>query len=337
MSNNNSKVELIDGLVKKANFQYPAVTAGHWAVNRPGVNGLGPKMHELVGRFISATRHVYRLAGLSEPVYDLTPRTTEDLCCRALLFLEQFMQENPRKKGMDFVLMDGSPWNSVNGSSIFGYDVIYVCVFWKAEEPVVAIVTGPRKWVKTTTLYSKVVDSSLNVTFLHYVPKESYESIVRKLRASIYNSTNFYQLSHFGTAIVRAVEDTISQDNEYPIAAANYLDGVIWYVDRPYRHHHIFHSKEYQEVAKVRTEGQREVQGFLTNHGNFVTRYRAMLMAVENAMIVDTPAMAVGITASSYKTYHPVEKHMGGILRERDVDEEGYRICVTPLFSEDLF
>lgn len=337
MSNSNSDPQLISGLVKKANFQYPASVAGHWAVNRAGVNGLGPKINELVGRFANAGKHVYRLNGLSQPVFNLTPMLTEALCRRALTLVRQFMHENPNKQGRDFVLMDGTPWADIEPSTIFGYDIIYICVFWKSETPTVAIVTGPRRWVKTKTVYSVAVDSSFQLTFINFDPKDEYEVIGQKLKMSIFNSTNFYQLSNYGTPIVRAVEETIEQTNEYPIAAANYLDGVVWYVDRPYRHHHIFHSKEYQEIAKVPVEGQREVQGFLTNHGNFVTRYRAMLMAVENGMIIDTPSMEVGITLSSYKSYHPMEKYMGGILRERDDNEDGYRICVTPLFSEDLF
>lgn len=330
MSNNNSG--LLNGIVRKTNHRYPAGVAGHWAISGAG---LGPKVNELVGRFVTSCKYVYRAGGLSRPLFDLNPQTTEALCHRALAYVNQFMGEHPTLEGRDFVIMDGTAWDAVVPSDLFGYDVIYIAVFWRSKTPVVAIVTGPRKWLKTTTMASLVVEASLQVTIINYDPLDSHAATTQKLRNSIFGSTNFNQLKNFGTPIVRAVEDTIDQGNEYPIAAANWLDGVIWYVERPHRHHHILQSVEYQEASKGNHD--REVQGFLTNHGNFVTRYRAMLMAVENKMIVDTPEMQVMLTRSSSKMFHPMETQMGGIIRERDKEEKGFLISVTPLFSEDLF
>jgi hypothetical protein len=176
----------------------------------------------------------------------------------------------------------------------------------------------------------------MQVTVFELSPNDNEVSLLHKLRNAIFSSTNFNMLRDYGSAIVRAVEATNTIDNEYPIAAANYLDGVVWYVDRPHRHHHILQSQEFQEAVAGRSH-DGIIQGFLTNHGNFVTRYRAMLMALDNRMIVDTPEMAVNLGRHEQKAFHPEEEKMGGILRDQDAGWGGFRVAVVPLFSEDLF
>lgn len=335
MSKTNSS-ELITGLVKKTNFRFPAGYAGHWAANQSGSMGMGPKINELIYRFATNAKHVYRCEGLSRPIYEINPQVTEQLCMRALAYVNQFMGENPKKQGRDLVLMDGTAWANVTPSETFGFDVMWICVFWKMDIPTVAIVTGPRKWMKAQTQWSLTVESSFQVTILKYDPRESEYDVTQKLRNAIFSSTNFRQLKDYGTPIVQAVEATIDQQNEYPIAAANYLDGVVWYVDRPHRHHHILQSKEFQD-AMVGRNHDNVIQGFLTNHGNFVTRYRAMLMAIDNKMIVDTPEMSVQLTRHEQKAFRHEEAQMGGVLRETDAGWGGFRVAVCPLFSEDLF
>lgn len=335
MSQNNSE-KLLSGLVKKTNFRYPAQFSGHWGANPSGAIGLGPKINDLLYRFVKGCKHVYRLGGLTQPVYEVSPQTTESLCMRAILVAEQFMRQNPEKKGRDFVLMDGTPWSDVVNSELYGYDILYICVFWKQDKPVIAIITGPRKWQKTEgTMCSHIVEQSMQFTIIQYDEDEEDIAQLYRLRNAIFSQTNFRLLKDFGTAIIQAVEATIDRENEYPVAAANWVDGVVWYVDRPHRHHHILQSREYQEAYAG--QQRNEVQGFLTNHGNFVTRYRAMLMAVDNKMIVDTPTMSVMLTRCESKLFHQEDPKMGGIWRERDMDERGYLISVTPLFSEDLF
>lgn len=341
MSQNNSE-KLLSGIVKKTNFRCPAVKAGHWATNQSGGMGLGPKVNELIYRFIHSSKHVYRLGGLTRPVYEVTPQTTEMLCTRAILVAEEFMRHNEIKKGRDFVLMDGTPWDQIVGSELFGYDILYICVFWKQDKPIIAVVTGPRKWLKTASAFAALdVESSMQVTIVEYDENDEDHVRLNKLRNAIFSQTNFKLLKDFGTPIVKAVEATTDPENEYPIAAANYVDDVVWYVDRPHRHHHILQSTEYQDMLSRsgyrRDHADGVVQGFLTNHGNFVTRYRAMLMAIDNSMIVDTPQMSVMLTRAKAKQFSPIEANMGGILHERDQHENGFMISVTPLFSEDLF
>lgn len=335
MSQNNSE-KLLSGLVKKTNFHFPAKYAGHWGANPQGTVGLGPKVHELVYRFAKTCKYVYRLGGLTQPIYEMNPQTTEALCMRALMVVEQFIQQNPEKKGRDITLMDGTPWTDITNSEVFGYDIIYICLFWKLDKPIVAILTAPRKWQKTAgTMCSHVVEETMQTTIVEYDENDEDVTRLYKVRNAIFSQTNFKLLRDFGTPIVRAVEATTDHENEYPIAAANCVDGVVWYVDRPHRHHHILQSKEYWEIHQGRQEN--EVQGFLTNHGNFVTRYRAMLMAVDNKMIVDTPQMSVMLTGYKAKRFHEIDDQAGGILRDRDHARLGYLVSVTPLFSEDLF
>uniref|UniRef100_A0AAU7PF42 Uncharacterized protein n=1 Tax=Burkholderia phage vB_BgluM-SURPRISE13 TaxID=3159457 RepID=A0AAU7PF42_9VIRU len=336
MSNNKSTV-LLNGIVKKTNFRYPAGFAGHWAANANGNNGLGPKINELIYRFYTSGRRVYRLPGLSSPITDMNPQTTELLCRRSIIYVKQFLLENPQKRGMSFTLLDGTPWSDIVPNELFGMDVIAISVFWNGDIPIIACILGPRKMIKTpSTWASSVIDASLNVVVFECNPDEDDFETVRKMRNAIFSSTNFQLLKNYGTAIVRAVEETIDQENEYPIAAANYLDDVVWYVERPHRHHHILQSKEFQDAIAGRSH-DLIVQGFLTNHGNFVTRYRAMLMAIDNRMIVDTPEMSVGIAANGDKMFQPIEARMGGIIRQNDETGKGFRVCVVPLFSEDLF
>ena len=341
MSNNNSTV-LLSGIVKKTNFRYPAQFSGHWAANANGSNGLGPKVNELIYRFYTSCKRVFRVAGLSSPVQDMNPQTTEILCRRAFIFVKQFLLENPQKQGLPFTLLDGTPYDALVPNEQFGMDVLAISVFWNGDRAVIANVIGARKMLKTKSTWASVqVDASMQCVVFEWDQNVDEFETVRLMRNSIFSSTNFQLLKNYGTAIVRAVEETINQENEYPIAAANYLDGVVWYVERPHRHHHILQSQEYQDMLKnsgyPADKADGVVQGFLTNHGNFVTRYRAMLMAVENSMIVNTPEMSVGIAANGDKMFQPIEARMGGIIRPNDQTGKGFRVCVVPLFSEDLF
>jgi hypothetical protein len=135
------------------------------------------------------------------------------------------------------------------------------------------------------------------------------------------------------------------EENEWPVAAATYLNNKLFVVDRPNRHHDIAQSTEYH--AHLDISGDEEcVQGFVTNHGNFVNRYRAAHMAFRFRCFTDPTTysvkakpIAVLLTEDTETRPMHVYRHRG-IVQEDDIivnHPVSFYVCDFALFSEDLF
>ena len=318
------------GLVKTTPFLFPA--------NKRSAE-FNPSIIRALEEFHFNTPRVFRAEGLSNPIANVTTVSTEDMCRRALATVLKLLEERPAIQAHQAALtiVDGTGFpDSV--ATDWGADICYVNVFWNgSKNPVIAVVMGRRKRVRTYTHYHLEDKTHRHAVVFEYDMRSNGYGSIAKMRKEIINSTNFHQLQEYGTVIRKALAETTHENQEYPVAAAVYHNDVVWYMDRPNRHPHIVHSKEFHD-AKGESHGADVVQGFLTNHGNFVTRYRAMYMAMKwRTVASDLPMQAV-VTGSAMKEYKPIEKGMGGILQPEDLEiGNGYRIIMTPLFSEDLW
>jgi hypothetical protein len=320
--------EMVVGLVKKKAFANPAHVRS--TILNPCV------AHSLV-EFNENTAIVFRIAGLSKPVEMPSLETPEVLCKKALAAVIYVLRNHPELHQVPFTIIDGTNWADAVATRTFGLDIQFVNVLWQGTKPVVAIQLAERKLVKTGKVYHLNNTVSFPIIFQYDPDLTEAENNQRLHRAAGLpgNGAAFYE---YGQCIIEALFQTCRPELEYPVAAASYLDDVVWYVDRPGRHHHVIHSKEYLDVKRSLKEGNgEEVQGFLTNHGNFVNRYRGMLLAVRNNMIVDTPPFLVGLTCCEEKMYREIERDMGGIIREEDRQAGGYRVADVALFSEDMW
>lgn len=156
----------------------------------------------------------------------------------------------------------------------------------------------------------------------------------------------FSQTPHNPISLISAMNACIDiqfkRKYEYPIAAATFLGDKVFYGDRPLRHHHVVQSREYHE-HKAHHDEERSVQGFLTNHGNFVHRARAADMALMNRCMLDPISYNTDVQVERF----PVDidtlerpqfvQRFTGILQRRDLGPQGVSQAKLQLFSEDIF
>jgi hypothetical protein len=295
---------------------------------------LNPYIDHSLVEFNENCAVTFRIAGLSAPIELPSLDAPEGLCKKALATVLYVLRKHPELHCLPFTIFDGTTWEKAVATRTFGLDIQFINVFWRNEKPVLGVRLAERKVVKNSKHYHLNNTIAFSIIF-EYDPDLSEDQNLLNMRKAVEHPNSGAAFSEYGECIAAALADTCRPELEYPVAAASYLDDVIWYVDRPGRHHHVVHSKEYMDVKQGRHND--EVQGFLTNHGNFVTRYRGMLMAVTNGMIIDTPAIEVGLKGCEEKMYRDIERHMGGILREEDRMAAGYRVADVALFSEDLW
>lgn len=68
-----------------------------------------------------------------------------------------------------------------------------------------------------------------------------------------------------------------------PVAAAvKTSDGIVHFVEKPGRHHHVVHGI-------FRSSKQRGVQGFVMSDGTFADRREAAAAAIESGLISELP------------------------------------------------
>lgn len=325
------------GIVKSMPFKYPATKR---------VEFLQPNFQKSLDEFNRNTMHLVRVSRLSSPVEYSAPHVTEMLCRKALQIAQEVIIHRPQMYGFPFTIIDGTTWGDSVPSKKSGWDIVYINVFWQDCSPVIAVCIGSRKIVKNSKVFRVEENEQNRYTIMFpWVMHEPEEAVIANMHRAITNSTNYHLLKNFGTCVAKAISGTCDINVEYPVAAATYLDDVIWYADRPYRHPHIVHAVEYlkaKNIGKPRDQEDpkaREVQGFLTNHGNFITRYRAMYQALKYHLILDAEELTLKIGPSSMKQGQDgeIESKMGGILRPADSLKEGYQIAMTGLFTEDVW
>ncbi len=79
--------------------------------------------------------------------------------------------------------------------------------------------------------------------------------------------------------------DDCDRDDLRVVAAACYLDGVIYTMPPPARHHDVVHEMSGRGLSVMRADCE---QGFLLNNGRFAMRKAAAALAVRNGQI-DAP------------------------------------------------
>ena len=67
---------------------------------------------------------------------------------------------------------------------------------------------------------------------------------------------------------------------EVIVGVACVLDGVVWAMPKPNRHHHVLHMLDAAGLEAIRCYDIH--QGFITNKNRFLTRAEAAILAIQN-------------------------------------------------------
>lgn len=237
------------------------------------------------------------------------------------------------KKGIDCTIMDGTSWVDAVATDKPKFGILYANVHWEDDQILMVVMLGYQRTYKTGKLF-RIQDGAATPVFVRFKPDES--SVLVSARVTDYlNRRQYDPVSYQDSSLVMySLAGCCNPMMEYPVAAAALLDGVVWFAERPYRHHHIVHSPEYLTAKKMIPKRlkpeEREVQGFLTNHGNFVHRKRAMHMAASQAMLVSSEGCIV--SQGRMRNF----EH-GGIIQEADAHRDGMLVVNIDLFSEDIW
>jgi hypothetical protein len=319
--------EIVRNLVKTKAF--PAV---------PHIRGqvlLSPVITHSLTDFSENTDKVVRVSNLCAE----QPMMTQKL---AHLFLVRYAFEIIRRilitrrnlRGEAFTIIDGTTWaDSMDSRGMVGC-ILFANVYWDEGMPIIAVVLGRQKTLKTDKVY-RIQEKERTAVIFEYDPMLLDEEMDKRLIEAVETSSSGAQFGKFGKVIAKGLTTTARADNEYPVAAATLYDDVIWYVDRPYRHFHISHSEEFLQA--LLKHAPPAIQGFLTNHGNFVSRYRGMYQAYKNNMLIDSEGVALQMSASEVIKRYDIEGKLGGIIQADDNTGFGYRVSMTAVFSEDLW
>lgn len=313
--------EVERGLVKSIKYPY-LPSSNSWAIDDPNM------------AFCNNTVRVFRIPALSKPTDMGYGPGEHKLSMYGFSFADEFISRHPEVIGTDFTLIDGTTWydgeNTKTAMSIHAVNVM-----WENGIALVTVILGYQRMVKTSKLFHMRTGHPWPIYF-RYRPGEGVATVGARVADYIGRRT-FDPINYQDSRLVMlALSGCRNPMVEYPVAAATKLGDTVWYVDRPYRHHHVIHSPEYLEAkAAVVKEsgmswGRHETQGFLTNHGNFVERKRAMRMALDQCAIIDSDNLYI-------KSGFTKEPLYTGILQLEDMTPEGVRIGMTDLFSEDLW
>lgn len=308
------------GLVKKVPFNNPA---------RKRELTVGNPLRE----FNQNTKNVIRFNGLSDPVLKPNQSTEELLVRKAFVAVQGILKKHAPLQGIPFTIIDGTSWMDSEAMVEFGLDILYINVYWDRETPVIAVMLGWQKAIKDSRIYRVNNGIEHPVIFEYDTRLADIDMFIRIGNACDRQPVSEISYDHafiFMDALVTTFQGAI----EYPVAAATYLDDVIWYVERPHRHFHIAQSTEVhaaQDLLRAKGVNPSILHGFLTNHGNFVSRKRGMYQALMHRTIIDTPEMMVAVSFSKE------ESHFAGLLQPEDMGYNGHRISEVSLFSEDLW
>lgn len=271
---------------------------------------------------------VIRVPGLTGGTLPKSESRVTALASHVFEILRMVFRDNEHLIGTDLTVLDGTTWYDGVAVNVPVLDVDFVNVLWNGYTAHVVVAMTNLKTIKHEMFYRRRIGETAYVTF-HFDIREPTPSIyIISYGAGITLPTNYFAKGGVGVDAMNRIDSPLL---EYPVAAATLLGGTVWYVERPYRHDHIVFAEEFLK-EKDRLNIGVGTQGFLTNHGNFIGRKRAMVMAVENRMIIDMHPVEIGV---SY-TYDP--KRYSGLIQNSDrLLGDGFRIANVSLFSEDMW
>lgn len=326
------KEEGIRGLVKSMPFHFPP---------QETLPLYGLTLQQMLEDYTMNAPIVFPIAKLSNPIDPTEKDVYRRLSIRAIEAVKTHVYTNRQLIGVDFVLIDGTAWADIPDKPKWGKDIISVVVTWKTGYggyyAVVGVTVGTRRFMKGHARYhQEATHAKWNALFIFDI--DSPIRTEQTVEEHLMKKNDHALFLEGGPLLLESVNKTKDIQVEYPVAAANYLEGEVWYVPRPCRHHHVIHSVEFQEARDKHGRDKKVIGGFLTNHGNFMTRYRAMYKALcVRAVAKYIDGQKVTLTTSTNREFATVERGMGGILLPEDLTGTGYRISNTPLFSEDLW
>lgn len=314
------------GLVKRIPFKMPSVRA---------IQDEDVDLH-----FHLNTDKLIRVQGLSEPQIAPPYGHWDFHAERAVDAIYTVLRANPVLIGQSFSIGDGTNWVDGKPTGSSGSDILYINVHWSGKKALVILCLGWSQTFKTGKLM-RIWDpeNQLKVAYefdLHLLFPDIMKIVKLAIRAAAEKKGRG---DLHAVASVAAYEETMEPRHEYPIAAATYLDDVVWYADRPYRHHHVIHSHEFLTFKDARGNTMRPEQGFLTNHGNFINRKRAMLLVMQSTkhcMLVAPEQVAVAL-AYLHPFSQVMDRRFFGLPHLLDDPVYGLAMGGTDLFSEDIW
>lgn len=282
---------------------------------------------------------VHRVEGLFLPVKAETNLTVEEKhLIHAWSFVKGVLSHNPHVKH-SFTIIDGTDWETSKQSEEFELAIEFINVFYSNGSWTIVVCLDEMKRMKKATHYFLNNQFHKKKIFLlefhdNYPPRLVIDKIAQSIKFTSNQGAPYLFYSNRIFPSVNAVSDP---NIEYPVSAAFMMDDVIWYVPRPGRHHHILHSYEYgvfKETAKDKTLHH----GFLTNHGNYVSRKRAMFMAARNSQIKGMGTFKMEYVSLSETPHTDADHRFGGIINpQHDCPIKMYSVCEVGLFSEDVW
>lgn len=327
---NSQKDERISGIVKIKDFKKPS----------PAEIPQFSSLKESSEFFHEHTPYIYRGEGLSGPINvegGFFDRLT-DQCVRITNYIRALINVHRALVGRHFTVIDGTMYDKIPETERLGRDVIFTNVHWRGSIMYLVFMIGERRWHKEPTLWFEE-----NRTARHCVAMR-IDSIRRDPelrfmvhRALLNHQSNEMQMSYYGLMVQGAIDRLMQPraECEFPIAAAVYCKGRVAWADRPYRHHHVVQSAEFHDLKALTKD--TAIQGFLTNHGNFVTRRRALYQVHQRGVVLMAGELGVTLERMADSSKDPREGDMGGILDLEDYHPRGYVVTQCGLFSEDLW
>ena len=284
--------------------------------------------------FHKNTSRVVRFDKLADSILTTSNRINERyLTLMVVGKIRDAIKKGTMTKGVDCTIVDGTSWYDAKATDKPKFGIRYANVHWEDDHILLVVMLGYQQTHKTSKLFY-MPDGAATPVIVRFKLSETTVEVSNRVTDYL-NRRNYDPVSYQDSSLVMyALAGCFNPMVEYPVAAATLLDGTVWFADRPYRHHHVIHSPEYLSAKKLIPQRykpeEREVQGFLTNHGNFVHRKRAMYMAARCGMVLNSDGCVIA-QARMKNTLH------GGVIQEYDIHYDGMMIVTIDLFSEDLW
>lgn len=321
--------------IKPMTSQYSPVNNGFISVTRRST------VLELMDQFHDISKNFYRIDGMAQ-----LPGGSGGLsrCIERILTVLKAVRKCANHyavAGRNYTFTDCTDFQQLDTKKPY-YGIEYVNLIWIGTKAYAYMSICLMQWYTHPSVYSKRVDQSRQQCLIP-LDDLSEEVVLGYIALSQpHNGSGLpidYNTLH--AAAYNAVYEIAVSPDEYPVAAAIYIDGTVFEMQRPYRHPHILQTKEYQAfIANSRAEGPDKpvvIQGFVTNFGHFVGRRRALFMAFDKDMVLTDMVMRITRTDAAQFFRHDVEATMHGRLTAADTTFKTYAVAETGLFSEDLW
>lgn len=294
---------------------------------------------ELIIEYANKSVAVTRMDGLFKPMFESDGLTEyEKLLIHAMAFVAGMLTANPGLN-QSVTIIDGTNWEDSVQSEKFELAVEFVVLIYsKGKYTAIVSLDQMKRMKKATHYFLRNKFFKRKLFLIEFDPTATTRQILKNISASIQHTVERGAPYLFYTNLIKnelcKIYDT---DNEYPVNAAFLVDDVIWSVPRPGRHHHILHSYEYG-VFQDNAKNKKSYPGFLTNHGNFVSRKRAMFLAMRNHQIKGMGSFKMDYVTLAEVPHEIPEQRQGGLFNPKyDPHNQFYSICEVGLFSEDVW